>query len=109
MSEFRRRENPIREYRLPDRPHIPETHFEGYLCGDLDPAESALSSPTFATGIQLKKQGSNLVFHKAVTITNRDTSLTLENGTYIIWTRINGENRIVWAACVADISSSCAE
>ena len=81
---------------------------EGYLCGDLSAAASTLSSPTTATAIQLYKGSSgNLEHGPTVTITNRDTTLTLEADTYIQWTRINGENRIVWAACLADVSSSC--
>lgn len=86
-----------------------DTTFEGYLCGDLDAAESTLSAPATATAVRLVKNASsgNLEHGSDYTITNRDTTLTLESGTYIVWKRINGEYRIIWAACRAEVSSSC--
>lgn len=81
---------------------------EGYLCEDLDAATDTLTGPTTASATMLVKgSDGNLTHGPHVTITNRDTTLTLEAWTYIIWETINGEKRIIWAACAGEVSSSC--
>lgn len=94
------------------RPHGPRLgrggKHEGYLCEDLGAATDTLTGPTTAEATKLvKNEFGDLTHGSHVTITNRDTTLTLEAWTYIIWERINGENRIVWAACAGEVSSSC--
>lgn len=83
--------------------------FEGYLCDDMSPAESTLSGASTAKAVKLIKdqETGDLTHGPEVTITNRSTSTAAESGTYIQWTRINGENRPVWVDCEAEVSSSC--
>ena len=82
--------------------------FEGYLCEDLSAAASTMTGAVSATAVKLiRGTGGNLKHGPEVTIINRDTTLTVEAWTYIMWTKVNGENKIIWAACRGDVSSSC--
>ena len=71
-------------------------YIEGYAQSEI-PKPTSADSPTEGQ-IMIKKQ-EGWSDDRLVTITNRDTSLLIPNGSFVIAILINGEYRPIWVSC----------
>jgi hypothetical protein len=83
----------------------PDPVLEGFasgLTGSHGEAEYNIESPSdflSPTSGYLRTRGNNFTFNGDVIITNRDPSLAISGGDYVVATFINGEYRPIYVSC----------
>lgn len=78
--------------------------YEGALLGDLAAPEDGQTGATTADARKWVKDPDNEGNMKdddgdPITLTNRDVSLEGSEGDYVLWTKVNGENRPLRISC----------